>query len=160
MLLALVTQLHGCYGRPMCRQCNYSEMLSKNGVEPTPLRKAVFRFIGHKSKPVSAIEILETVRKQVILNKVTVYRILDLLVEKRLIKRLYAGDRALRYGMGESARHPEHAHFVCRQCGRMECLAPEAFRLDIKELRARTQHTVENVDVRFEGTCASCLDSR
>lgn len=135
-------------------------MLSKNGVEPTPLRKAVFRFIGHKSRPVSAIEILETVRKQVTLNKVTVYRILDLLVEKRLVKRLYAGDRALRYGMGRSARHPEHAHFVCRQCGQMECLAAGDFPLDTKALQARTRHTVEDVDIRFEGICASCLDSR
>lgn len=144
----------------MCRRCNYPEMLSRHGVEPTPLREAVFRSIGDESKPVSAIEIMETVQRRMTMNKVTVYRILDLLVEKRLVKRLSAGDRAFRYGMGESARHPEHAHFVCRQCGQMECLEPDAFPLDIEALQARTQRSVQHVDVRLEGICNTCLGSQ
>jgi Fur family ferric uptake transcriptional regulator len=143
----------------MCGRCNYLEMLSQNGVEPTPLREAVFKSIGDESKPLAAIEIMETVKKHMTLNKVTVYRILDLLVEKGLVKRLSAGDRTFRYGMGASAHHPDHAHFVCTRCGEMECLAPEVVPRDFYQFKRQDVRHIEQVDVRFEGICENCQEA-
>jgi Fur family ferric uptake transcriptional regulator len=142
----------------MCRRCNYPKILSQHGVEATPLREAVFRSIGEESKPLTAIEIMETVQRHMTLNKVTVYRILDILVKKGLIKRLSAGDRTFRYGMGASAHHPDHAHFVCIRCGEMECLAPEVVPLDFCKFQQKDRRHIEQVDVRFDGICENCQE--
>jgi Fur family ferric uptake transcriptional regulator len=141
----------------MSEHCNYVEMLEGNGVDPTALREAVFRSIGEESRPLAAAEIMATVREKMSINKVTLYRILDLLVDKGLVKRLSAGDRAFRYGMGATRHHPDHPHFVCSRCGVMECLGPEFLPVDIGKYQKKGKRIIKSVDVRFEGTCEDCL---
>ena len=140
----------------MCEHCDYSEMLLSNGVDPTPLRKAVLRAVGEALRPLTAAEIMTVVMHEMSINKVTVYRILDLMVDKGLIRRLWAGDRAFRYGMGDCPNHPDHAHFVCMQCGVMECMEAEAVPRGIGSARIKGGHLVKRVDVRFEGICGAC----
>ncbi|MBW2074190.1 MAG: transcriptional repressor [Deltaproteobacteria bacterium] len=144
----------------MCERCNYAEMLEGHGVDPTPLRQAVLRSIGEESRPLAAVEIIAAVRDQMSINKVTLYRILDLLVDRGLVKRLSAGDRAFRYGMGETRHHPEHPHFVCSQCGVMECLEPDLLPAGIRKFQIKGKRIIKHVDVRFEGICESCLKAR
>lgn len=141
----------------VCERCNYSELLEGNGVAPTPLREAVLRSIGDELRPLAAVEIMAAVRSHMSINKVTLYRILDLLVDKGLVRRLFARDRAFRYGMGTTPHHPDHPHFVCSRCGIMECLGPEVLRVDIKNFQKKGNHIVKHMDVRFEGICEGCL---
>lgn len=140
----------------MCENCDYVKMLQNHNLDPTPLREAVFRSVGQESRPLAAVEIMAAVRRQMSINKVTLYRILDLLVEKGLVKRLSTGDRAFRYGMGENRHHPSHPHFFCTECGVMECLAPEFLPVDIKKCRSKGRWIIKDVDVRFEGICERC----
>lgn len=141
----------------MCKRCDYVEMLEGHGLDPTPLREAVLRSVGEESRPLSATEILTAVRDRMSINKVTLYRILDLLVDRGLVKRLSAGDRAFRYGMGETRHHPNHPHFVCSRCGVMECLGPKLLPAAIKRFQTKGKRVIKHVDVRFEGICESCL---
>ena len=141
----------------MCERCNYAEMLKGHGVDPTPLREAVFRSIGEESRPLAAAEIKAAVQHEMPINKVTLYRILDLLVDKGLVKRLSAGDRAFRYGMGETRHHPDHPHFVCSRCGVMECLGPDLLPVGIKKFQTKGKRIIKHVDVRFEGVCERCI---
>jgi len=141
----------------MCDKCNYAKMLQAGGLEPTPLREAVFRSVGEESRPLMAAEIMTRVQNRMSINKVTLYRILGLLVERGMLRRLSAGGRAWRYGMGASFHHPDHPHFVCRQCGRIECLEPDLLPLDLKRYHAKGKGLITHVDVRFEGTCKKCL---
>ena len=145
--------------RSMCERCNYMEMLEGQGVDPTPLREAVLRAIGEKSRPLAAAEIKAAVRHEMSMNKVTLYRILDLLVDRGLVKRLLAGDRAFRYGMGETRHHPDHPHFVCSQCGVMECLGPDLLPGGINKCQTKGKRIIKYVDVRFEGICEKCLNA-
>lgn len=140
----------------MCKNCDYVEMLQSHGLEPTPLREAVFKSIGQESKPLSAVEIIVSIRRRRSINKVTLYRILDLLVEKGLVKRLSAGDRAFRYGMGENRHHPNHPHFLCTECGVMECLDHKFLPVDIEKYRNKGRRIIKHVDVRFDGICERC----
>lgn len=140
----------------MCERCDYAEMLEGHGVDPTPLREAVLRSVGQESRPLAAAEIMSAVRSQMSINKVTLYRILDLLVDRGLVKRLSAGDRAFRYGIGEIRHHPDHPHFVCSQCGGMECLGPDVLPSNLKNLKTKGR-VINQVEVRFEGICESCL---
>jgi Fur family ferric uptake transcriptional regulator len=132
-------------------------MLESRGITPTLLREAVLSSIGDAHRPLAAVEIMASVRSRIPINKVTFYRIIDLLVDKGLVRRLSAGDRAFRYGMGETPYHPDHPHFVCTRCGAMECLGPELLPAGINNLQAGDKRIIKRVDVRFEGICESCV---
>jgi Fur family ferric uptake transcriptional regulator len=91
------------------------------------------------------------------MNKVTLYRILDLLVDRRIIARLSGGDRAFRYGMGSTSQHPDHPHLLCLECGELECLGPEMIPRFKKRAVVRGKGVIRSVDVRYKGVCENCL---
>ncbi|OEU53652.1 MAG: hypothetical protein BA872_03955 [Desulfobacterales bacterium C00003060] len=144
----------------MNERSDYINMLESNAVDPTPLREAVLMSIGEDSRPLAAAEIMAAVRSRMSINKVTLYRILDLLVGKGLVKRLSAGDRAYRYGMAKTRHHQAHPHFVCSRCGVMECLEPGLFCIDIRKFQTNSKRIIKYVDVRFEGICESCIKAQ
>ena len=69
----------------MCHHCDYSGLLETSGLGHTTNRHRVFEVIGNNSTPLSAQQIFDTLNRTDNINRVTVYRILDLLVEKRLV---------------------------------------------------------------------------
>jgi len=95
----------------MCSRCNYSELIEQSGLDPTPNRVRVLETIGNSGSPVSAGDIVATAQRTAGINRVTVYRILDLLVGRGLAARMVGGGRSLVYGMAPSENHPAHPHF-------------------------------------------------
>jgi Fur family ferric uptake transcriptional regulator len=69
----------------MCHRCDYEGLLEHSGLGHTVNRLRVLEIIGNRSHPLSAQEIIEELNKTQEVNRVTVYRILELLVEKRLM---------------------------------------------------------------------------
>lgn len=119
------------------------------------------------------------------LDRVTVYRTLNTLVESGLAHRVDPGDRVFRFRRTDHSNcthgeheippdyeHQPHPHFVCDSCGTVECL--EAARVEVRsvEPRARARmrgserkgtaggsppgRRVVNQDVVLHGTCAGC----
>ena len=82
----------------MCHRCDYEGLLKHSGLGHTVNRLRVLEIIGNRSHPPSAQEIFDELNKSHEVNRVTVYRILELFVEKRLVERISAGDRSFRYG--------------------------------------------------------------
>jgi len=66
----------------MCQHCDYSNFLEASGLGHTPKRHRVLEVIGNNSSPLSAQQIFDTLSRTDNINRVTVYRILDLLVDK------------------------------------------------------------------------------
>jgi Fur family ferric uptake transcriptional regulator len=141
----------------MCHLCDYPRLLKESGLGSTPNRLKIFEIIGNNKSPLSAQEIFETVSRRGDINRVTVYRILDLLVEYDLIDRISGAGRSFRYGLAPNANHQAHPHFYCRRCGNLECLNPESLRIDMEPLQRSFPGHVENVEVRLDGTCKNCL---
>jgi Fur family transcriptional regulator, ferric uptake regulator len=56
------------------------------------------------------------------LDRVTLYRVLEWLVERGLAHRYAGADRVWRF-MASDPRHEAHAHFQCEQCGKVRCLS-------------------------------------
>lgn len=57
------------------------------------------------------------------LDRVTLYRVLDWLVDKGLAHKVLGEDRAWRFNAVATPAAPhEHAHFHCDRCGRLYCL--------------------------------------
>jgi Fur family ferric uptake transcriptional regulator len=141
----------------MCQRCNYAELLDVVGLEPTPSRMRVLQVIGNRSSPVSAQEIFTTVSRTANINRVTVYRILDVLVEKGIVQRLNGGGRSLVYGLAPNENHPAHPHFRCRSCGVLQCLQPGSLRVDLKGIKRSFAGEIKTVEVRLDGICKNCL---
>ncbi|KJS32059.1 MAG: ferric uptake regulator family protein [Desulfatitalea sp. BRH_c12] len=141
----------------MCQQCNYTELLARAGLEATGHRLRVLEVIGDNTCPLSAQEIFDTVRRSRPINRVTVYRVLEMLVQGGLVDRLSSGGRAFFYGLAPNRLHAPHPHFFCRRCGRMDCLRPDSIALDLKKLQRVFPGQIENVEVRVDGICRKCL---
>ncbi len=65
---------------------------------------------------------------EIALDRVTLYRILDWLVEHSVVHRVSGADRAVRYAFTQPRAATTdggvrtHAHFQCETCGRVGCL--------------------------------------
>ncbi len=104
-----------------------------------------------------AQEIFETLSRTMDINRVTVYRILDLLTEKGLVIRLSGLGRGLVYGLAPNENHPPHPHFQCRSCGALQCMQPVSLNMDLREVQRTFPGEITGVDIRVSGTCGSCL---
>lgn len=88
-------------------------------------------------------------------DKATIYRNLIDLAEVGLLRRLELGDHTWRF---EAASHDrtrdEHPHFVCTDCGTVECLRG----LIVETRGQRVPRSVRNatVEVQLRGLCNDC----
>lgn len=144
----------------MCGWCDYPRLFHSKGVRATPNRLSLMEIVGDSAAPMSPQEIHDALKSIRRVNRVTVYRILDLLVENGLLERLSSGDRSFRYGLAPNANHRPHPHFFCRRCGAMECLAADSLQLDTRTLERRYPGAIEKVEVRVDGICANCVRAR
>ena len=127
------------------------ELLERAGLEPTLNRILVVSAVAAGHCPVTAAEVLAEVLREHKVNRVTVYRILDLLAEKGAINRISPGERAQRYCVGRG-----HSHFHCTGCGRIQCIANEALRFDETAVADSLGLAVSHVDLLLEGLCRDC----
>lgn len=133
-----------------------ARMLARAGIEATPLRLAVVGVMAGAGRALPAGDILALVRRLRPANRVTLYRILDLLVEKGLARRHSAGDRAQRYCLEPGSPGPPHGHAYCVRCGAMQCLPQGAGLADLAALGQGLAMDVLSVEVRIDGVCAAC----
>lgn len=144
----------------MCDKCNYKELLISVQLEVNDNRMRILEAIGNNNYPLAADDIFQVLDRSNSINKVTVYRILDLLVEKGLVDRISTGGRAFYYGLAPNKHHKEHAHFYCTSCGQMECLTPESVNVDTDPLWRRFPGRIDRLEIRVDGICKNCLKKK
>jgi Fur family transcriptional regulator, ferric uptake regulator len=85
----------------------------------------------------------------------SVYRVLDVLAEKRLVQRLDLGDGVTRF---EPVREAEdhHHHIVCDDCGKIEVFADERLERVIKDVEHSSGYEVAAHDIVLRGACSAC----
>jgi Fur family ferric uptake transcriptional regulator len=141
----------------MCRNCDYAALLESASMTLNENRLSVLEAIGNNSYPLSAADIFRIVERHRPINRVTVYRILDLLVEHGLVERLSTGGRSFYYGLAPNAHHQPHPHFYCQRCGQMDCLNPDSLVVDTRRFSDTFAGKVEKVEVRLDGVCKNCM---
>ena len=144
----------------MCHQCNYQELLKAVGLDATENRLHILEVVGNNSFPLSAGDIYKTLVRSCPINRVTVYRILDLLVDEGVIERISTGGRAFYYGLAPNDHHQAHPHFYCKRCGQMDCLNPESLSVEIAALWKTFPGRIDKVEVRVDGICKNCVKQR
>lgn len=85
------------------------------------------------------------------IDRVTLYRVLDWLTAQGLAHKVAGDDRVWRYSAAGHAAGA-HAHFQCRDCGRVVCL--DGARVPAIPLPAGFRRN--EVEVTVKGTCAAC----
>ncbi len=141
----------------MCHHCNYREMLVAADLEATPNRVDVLEVVGNNSYPLSAGDIYKTLERSSSINRVTVYRILDRLVDQGVVDRISTGGRAAYYGLAPNEHHRPHPHFYCKNCGQMDCLTPESLNIETNIIQKTFPGRIDKVEVRVDGICKNCL---
>jgi len=144
----------------MCHQCNYVELLSAINLGATANRVRVLEVVGNNSFPLSAADIYKTLERSSTINRVTVYRILDLLVDHGVVERISTGGRAFYYGLAPNEYHQPHPHFYCKNCGQMDCLSPNSLNVDTEPLLKTFPGRIDKVEVRIDGICKNCEKSQ
>lgn len=132
-----------------------AKRLQRAGLDATDHRVRVLLAVGNTVHPSSAPEILEAVRRVSDINRVTVYRILDLMVEHEVLNRLGLGEKSQRFCLRGVDHAEEHVHFHCTRCDRYLCLEAQTLPLDLKALDSMDLD-IDHVDIRLEGVCPAC----
>lgn len=134
-------------------------LLKKKGLAATPRRVAVLESLLRIHEPLPAPQLLPHVRDLHAMNQATLYRILDLLVEHKLVLRHSAGERSFRYCALDPLKtkeHDGHCHFHCTRCGAMRCLKCGDVVKICQDLAQARALLVQCVEVRLDGLCENC----
>lgn len=85
----------------------------------------------------------------------SVYRVLEVLAEKRLVQRLDLGVGVTRF---EPVRDAEdhHHHIVCDDCGKIEAFADERLESVIRDVEQSSDYAVAAHDIVLRGACGAC----
>lgn len=133
------------------------ENLKAAGERMTVARREIIRAFMRSSSPLSAGAILEILKKKEIsTNKTTVYRELNFLEKKNIVRAIQFDERTRRYELApEEHRH----HLICTNCKRIDDVVLN-HDLDEVEQRVREQKKfrVERHALEFYGVCEMCQD--
>ncbi len=135
------------------RQEGVKEILQRAGLKLTPGRMALIELLYKEGKPLTQQEITEQL-SEIDYNYVSVYRNLNSFMKKGIVHRVETGDRTWRFALSTCgcSRHC-HPHFICRSCGRVECLKD----LSIPEPPpVKPGYTVEEQEIYIRGLCKKC----
>ncbi len=101
-----------------------------------------------------------------LLDRVTLYRVLEWLVEAGLSHRVSGPDRVWRFsahgdghGHGHGAHEghgPQHGHFKCRRCGRMFCMKASTRLARTVRGMLPDGFAGDEVELTVLGLCADC----
>jgi Fur family ferric uptake transcriptional regulator len=131
------------------------EALRAAGLRSGGARLAVVEYLGGQPCCSSAQEIHAGIgRAGRNVGVASVYRVLDELVEHRLVQRVDVGDGIARY---EPALHEHHHHHVvCEDCGRVEPFSDPGLERAIDRAAGRIGYAVDGHEVVLRGACADC----
>ena len=107
---------------------------------------------GRVSPPHHA-DVAEALKGQNI-DRATVFRNLNDLTDAGLLHRTHIG-RAWNFEDGDGHKG-HHAHFVCSECGLIECLDDVEIKVAPKSSKARGV-PAKNYSVELSGTCDDCV---
>lgn len=127
-----------------------ADRLLAAGLRVTYARVQVLEVLDKISRSVSHADIEALF--PVPLDKVTLYRTLERLVEAKLIHKAVGDDRITRFGPLDDSQHHQHAHFHCDDCGMVYCLDMKM----PKTLKVPEGFGVETMDFNVHGHCANC----
>lgn len=127
-------------------------LVRKAGFKATPAILAIVSLLGQAKKPLTAQEVGEKLKSK--RDKVTIYRILEKLKEKEIIRRVDFQHGHAHYELNND----DHHHIICTMCSKVEeletCFLQDTMKHVIKKSALFTRLTSHSME--FFGVCKVC----
>ncbi len=144
-------------------------IFQQSGLKSTASRLEVTAVLAQNNHPLTHQDLLKQLPDS--FDRVTLYRVLDWLLQNKVIHRIAGEDRAWRFQLNTSQsnqtkfsyktilsksktfKQHNHAHFQCGDCGKVFCLDNVYPKLtqDIP-----TDFLVDSIELNIKGKCANC----
>jgi Fur family ferric uptake transcriptional regulator len=128
-----------------------AEQIRRKGARATSARIHVLQLLREAPAALSHYEVEQALGASSF-DRVTLYRVLDWLVESGLAHKNADAQRVYRFSAATDGEHRTHVHFRCERCGGVFCLdaaPPVAPGLP-------AGFTLSRVDFDLRGRCAGC----
>jgi Fur family ferric uptake transcriptional regulator len=128
-------------------------LIREAGERLTAPRGAVLAALIRAEEALTHHEVEEALPARLAVDRVTVYRVLEWLVDIGLAHRIAGDDRIWRFNATGLGRHKSHAHFTCFECGKVICLQ------DVKvppAARMPRGFVPREVELTIKGLCSAC----
>jgi Fur family ferric uptake transcriptional regulator len=132
------------------------QLLKAYGMSVTGGRKKILKLF-HQHKTALAHADIESALKDKF-DRVTVYRTLQVFLEKGILHTVPTTDNSIRYALckeecKEGHHHDNHIHFLCKKCGITSCL-PETV---IPPVQLPKGFLAEEYQMVVNGYCKECI---
>lgn len=131
---------------------NCSEEIKSASLSVTPARIATMQLFESHEKPLDAQHLFDHLQKDLAIDRVTVFRILNAFVEKGLIRKIEFGEGKARYELNNE----DHHHFICTSCGDITDVQDTVMMKYIKELEKKYSFMIKEHSLEFFGQCSKC----
>ncbi len=129
-------------------------MIRDAGLRATASRLAVLALLLSEEAALSHAEVSEYLRTAS-WDRATLYRNLVDMTEVGILRRVELGDHTWRFEVRDAEHQgDEHPHFVCSECGTVECLPDVEFRTSSRKVPQAIR--AKNVEVQLRGVCDDC----
>ena len=142
--------------QPISRAKEADALIRQSGSRLTSSRSAVLSLLLAADHAMTHQEITDALADALPVDRVTIYRVLEWLVEQGLAHRIAQDDRVWRFSVSKHSHAKsdhQHAHFSCKQCGQTFCLDDVPAKVAVK-LPAGYQS--EEVELTIRGVCEHC----
>lgn len=138
------------------------DQLRNAGLRATSARVSVLKCLEASKAPLTHAEVYDQVAADGF-DRATVYRNLIDLAEVGFLKRYDLGDHVWRFELlgadadGKNTHNAQaHPHFVCSECGTVECLPASSVALSTTRGGPKSLRKVADLEIQIRGLCNAC----
>ena len=129
----------------------FKEIFQEKKISPSYTRTRIYAFLEANNEHPTVDQIYKELKDELpTLSKTTVYNVLNLFIEKEMVKLVNMNATESRY---ELYNH-EHSHFKCDVCGTIYDIPKIHTNYQISELEG---FSVKEDQVNLTGVCPNCL---
>jgi Fur family ferric uptake transcriptional regulator len=132
------------------------QILKSNNLSVTDTRKKILGLFIGKEGALAHADIEKGAGEK--FDRVTVYRTLQVFVDKGIIHTIPTPDNSIKYALckdecSEGHHHDHHIHFQCKECGNTYCLDE----VITPEIKLPKGYSPEQIEVVISGVCKNCM---
>ncbi|MDZ4817580.1 MAG: transcriptional repressor [Planctomycetota bacterium] len=134
-------------------------LLKGAALRSTAARIAVLQQLAHANHPLSHGDVVDKLR-EFGFDQSTIFRVLHELADAGIISKLDLGDQVRRFELRTASQSDEmeHPHFMCVDCGQVQCLNDYSVRLTPTQANRKTP-LGQITEVLLKGHCGTCQAS-
>jgi Fur family ferric uptake transcriptional regulator len=135
------------------------DLVRGTGARVTRPRIEVLAMLLSARRALSHHDIERHLGRDLGIDRVTVYRVLEWLTSRKLAHKIAGDDRIWRFNAvnDEPERGHSHAHFKCNGCGEVICL--DEVRA-VRRIPLPSGYRSQEVELTVKGLCVECVPAR